>query len=950
MPLKPSTIRRAAYAFEQRLGGSFSQWKERIRASGETEPQARFILKTILANELCPKLLAVNYSEDQPRDDDGKWSSGGGGGISMHNLAPDKALGGSTGAMLMKDTSTGSKYVVKRGASPEHIQEESLTDHLYGALLPNKTGAPPRHVMVKSDLGPTKVAEYASGFKPLSDLSGADHAKVVSGLKQGAAVDMLLANWDVVGLSADNVGLAGGKVYRIDNGGSLRFRAQGMGKGAAFGDKVGEIDTFRNGMNRQLESVFGSVTDSELAKQITDLSSRVEKAGGMAAVLRDASAKTGIDYDSKLAKTLSARLQHMKTWAAGVMAANYSPDQPRDDQGKWTDGGGGVGSTIGSPDSEQGARTTKREESFGQNKDVNLSLQVYSKNINGELMHRWAVERDGEPELSGDWTKDLASVEKQGNEYFDIQKNYYDSIYPNAGATAAAVSAPKQTGKINDVTNEHDVKYMPIKNPDGPPKEFASIVSGQSESAGGMVYQLKVEDHKFDEIHSGNWTTDKASVEKELEDYVKAHSVESKPSPEATATPGSENINPDKVEVWPNKQATQVVYPGEDIVVAKVEQGTHEYADSNTVYKFSATDLHKGTVVTEGQWTTDKAAAMKQFKDYVKSTGGKIQAEHASFIPPSHIDADSITTTSYLKPVAEGEPGYYIDKATYTDENGKVGTAYRYVKAEDDGTGNDYNPDSTGAGDVGGWYDSEYKAQDQAQEDYNANYNPPEDIQDTPAPDDESSDSGWTSWDHSTEFDDSPTFEGATRFESQDEADTWIEDHGTDYAVSLTDPQHAAVKAYSGSHYADLNNAARNGGKSSSEFIQNTMKALDKAIQAADLPEDVVVWRGIKTDYINADVGDEVVHTSYMSTSMNKDTAQGFASAAIMEIKVPKGFDAAPIKSISQNPNEYEILVKRGVRMRVTDKKVEGGKTIYAMEVLPDAPIKKTKGKAKTKK
>lgn len=47
-------------------------------------------------------------------------------------------------------------------------------------------------------------------------------------LAEGADVDAMLGNWDVIGMAADNILVdKDGKPWRIDNGGSLSFRAQG---------------------------------------------------------------------------------------------------------------------------------------------------------------------------------------------------------------------------------------------------------------------------------------------------------------------------------------------------------------------------------------------------------------------------------------------------------------------------------------------------------------------------------------------------------------------------------------------------------------------------------------------------------------------------------------------------------------------------------------------------
>lgn len=102
-------------------------------------------------------------------------------------------------------------------------------------------------------------------------------AGTVDGVHKGFAVDAWLANWDVVGLTYDNLMVgADGRAYRIDPGGALEFRAQGELKGAAFGTKITELDTLRDaGKNSQAASVFGNIDEAEIkasAAQVVALS------------------------------------------------------------------------------------------------------------------------------------------------------------------------------------------------------------------------------------------------------------------------------------------------------------------------------------------------------------------------------------------------------------------------------------------------------------------------------------------------------------------------------------------------------------------------------------------------------------------------------------------------------------------------------------------------------
>lgn len=193
-----------------------------------------------------------------------------------------KELGGSTGAKLYRDPRTGKRYVVKRGASPDHLREESLSDNLYeaaGARVPS-------HRLVETPDGPVKVAEYVEG-QTLKQWQSTASARQIDALRKDArrhfAYDVLFGNWDVAGLDMDNIlvaipdGMKTPKVFRIDNGGSLRFRAMGTRKSAQeWSSVVTEIDSLRGKHpsikpNRGAEWLYGGMTDKQAADSVMGL-------------------------------------------------------------------------------------------------------------------------------------------------------------------------------------------------------------------------------------------------------------------------------------------------------------------------------------------------------------------------------------------------------------------------------------------------------------------------------------------------------------------------------------------------------------------------------------------------------------------------------------------------------------------------------------------------------
>jgi hypothetical protein len=215
------------------------------------------------------------------------------------SLTIQKTLGGSTGAQLAVDPATGKQYVLKGGKSAAHIESESQADDLYRAAGVNV----PQQQMHPSPEGPKKVAEFIKGktLQELKDTNTKQYEAAVAKLKKDFVADALFANYDVIGMNLDNIVVGkGGKVFRIDNGGSLTFRAQGKPKD--FGPEVKELDSLRNSsINASSASVFGSLTNKDISTQITAVLKRKD------AIL--AAAKT-----PELKSAIEARMKFLAKW------------------------------------------------------------------------------------------------------------------------------------------------------------------------------------------------------------------------------------------------------------------------------------------------------------------------------------------------------------------------------------------------------------------------------------------------------------------------------------------------------------------------------------------------------------------------------------------------------------------------------------------------------------
>jgi len=156
-----------------------------------------------------------------------------------------RGLGGSTGAELVRDPMDGALYVRKRGNSQAHLMEEVYADRAYKALGIN---VPDLH-LYDDPSGKVKLSRFIDGAKPLAELKLDDpklYAKALEGLRKDFAADALLGNWDVIGMSSDNVLVdKKGVPWRIDNGGCLRYRAQGELKKMGYTGYPTELWTMR---------------------------------------------------------------------------------------------------------------------------------------------------------------------------------------------------------------------------------------------------------------------------------------------------------------------------------------------------------------------------------------------------------------------------------------------------------------------------------------------------------------------------------------------------------------------------------------------------------------------------------------------------------------------------------------------------------------------------------
>jgi len=202
---------------------------------------------------------------DHPRADNGQFGSGGGSKIDIKSMKKSGGkLGSNEGGVYTDDG--GKKYYVKKPSSKDHVKNEKTAAKLYQLAGVN--------TLPYVDAGPDHVAtEWQKLDKNnVADLTPAERKEAAKDF----AVHAWLSNWDAAGLGGDNQGYHNGKPTTLDVGGSLRYRAQGGPKGAAFGDKVTEMQTLRDKkMNPDAAGLFASMSDADVkasVQRVADIS------------------------------------------------------------------------------------------------------------------------------------------------------------------------------------------------------------------------------------------------------------------------------------------------------------------------------------------------------------------------------------------------------------------------------------------------------------------------------------------------------------------------------------------------------------------------------------------------------------------------------------------------------------------------------------------------------
>lgn len=215
--------------------------------------------------------------------------------------------GSQTGALF--EAPDGQQWYVKAPSTVTHGVNEVIANRLYmmaGVNVPLVEEVK-FNGQLPSSSGYGIKSKIVEGTKDLPQLI--KDPKFKEKLYEDFAVDAWLANWDVIGLSYDNIiADKDGNPVRIDGGGSLLFRAKGMKKGSAFGTDVVEINTLRDPkINPQSAKIYADITDDDIRKGVAKIAAitpeQIDK------LIEDSGLGSSNAYH--LAETLKARRQNL---------------------------------------------------------------------------------------------------------------------------------------------------------------------------------------------------------------------------------------------------------------------------------------------------------------------------------------------------------------------------------------------------------------------------------------------------------------------------------------------------------------------------------------------------------------------------------------------------------------------------------------------------------------
>ena len=160
------------------------------------------------------------------------------------------------------------------------------------------------------------------------------------------------------------------------------------------------------------------------------------------------------------------------------------------------------------------------------------------------------------------------------------------------------------------------------------------------------------------------------------------------------------------------------------------------------------------------------------------------------------------------------------------------------------------------------------------------------------------------------------TYNNYKYFKSIKNQITYINDEITDYEIKH-------LKLYTGAHGYDINKELRSNIKNNS--YQNVIDTIDNIFDnIPSIKEPIILWRELSVD-----LGKNYKDEGFLSTTTDLSTiyskTEDRNNTYILELTIPSGSKILPIMKYSQHPSEYEILLKRGSHLLVTNELNKNG-------------------------
>jgi hypothetical protein len=195
----------------------------------------------------------------------------------------------------------------------------------------------------------------------------------------------------------------------------------------------------------------------------------------------------------------------------------------------------------------------------------------------------------------------------------------------------------------------------------------------------------------------------------------------------------------------------------------------------------------------------------------------------------------------------------------------------------------------------------------------------------------------------------------------------WADEGYGDWLGGLEASESDALEGYTKDRHRFINEALRNGEgvlPEQDDDLKAEIEALDAALDKSEVPGNVTVFRMMSDPTMLAafESGDlegaTFVDYGYTSTTMTPEYLKTIADYSTSEpmqvtINVPKGTRGAYLGESSAEPDEHEMLLKRGTLFRVTSakrgrmlNKEEGLKVRMEVVGQVDEPLRVESGSA----